>query len=162
MIEMKRRDRKIKTVKKDRKYRDKIRYKGGRVQKINIKKKSKSNLNPILKYLASTEECELGPPWLLWLCVVFGILFLIMLCVNIFLCSAMTCSISKTDTEPEEKAGSVFTVQVKSGFCLMGLFRYLSKDERYHLPTSSKVSLTFLYQNSAQLKRLYIKKKKFS
>jgi hypothetical protein len=44
--------------------------------------------------------------------VVFGVLFLLMLCVNIFLCSAMTCSLSKQTLETEEKAGSVFTVQV--------------------------------------------------
>ncbi len=56
--------------------------------------------------------CDLGPPWLLWLCVVFGVLFLLMLCVNIFLCSAMTCSLSKQTLETDEKAGSVFTVQV--------------------------------------------------
>jgi len=68
-------------------------------------------LEPGVSALASTELCELGPPWLLWLCVVFGVLFLIMLFVNVFLCSAMTCSISRNDPEPEEKAGSVFTVQ---------------------------------------------------
>ena len=62
---------------------------------------------------ASTGDCELGPSWLLWLCVVFGVLFLIMLCVNIFLCSAMTCSFSRSEieVEPEEKAASVYTVQ---------------------------------------------------
>ena len=47
--------------------------------------------------LASTGDCELGPSWLLWLCVVFGVLFLVMLCVNVFLCSAMTCSFSRTE-----------------------------------------------------------------
>ena len=62
---------------------------------------------------ASNGDCELGPSWLLWLCVVFGVLFLIMLCVNIFLCSAMTCSFSRSEieVEPEEKAASVYTVQ---------------------------------------------------
>jgi len=68
-------------------------------------------LEPGASALASTEVCELGPPWLLWLCVVFGVLFLIMLCVNVFLCSAMTCSFSKTNDEVEEKAGSIYTVQ---------------------------------------------------
>ena len=47
--------------------------------------------------------------------MVFGVLFLLMLCVNIFLCSAMTCSFSRTEleVEPEEKAASVYTVQVE-------------------------------------------------
>ena len=62
---------------------------------------------------ANSGDCELGPSWLLWLCVVFGVLFLVMLCVNIFLCSAMTCSFSRTEVEvePEDKAPSVYTVQ---------------------------------------------------
>ena len=70
---------------------------------------------------ANTGDCELGPSWLLWLCVVFGVLFLLMLCVNIFLCSAMTCSFSRTEleVEPEEKAASVYTVQVE----ILGKFR---------------------------------------
>lgn len=68
-------------------------------------------LEPGASSLVSSEDCELKPDWLLWLCVVFGVLFLIMLCVNVFLCSAMTCSLSRSEVEPEEKAGSVFTVQ---------------------------------------------------
>merc|ERR1719211_647873 len=70
-------------------------------------------LEPGVTALAATGDCELGPSWLLWLCVVFGVLFLIMLCVNIFLCSAMTCSFSRSEmeVEPEEKAASVYTVQ---------------------------------------------------
>ena len=78
---------------------------------------------------AATGDCELGPSWLLWLCVVFGVLFLVslssvlipdhhshhrsarstnrnnqpfhqvMLCVNVFLCSAMTCSFSRAEVE---------------------------------------------------------------
>jgi len=73
-------------------------------------------VEPGLAALASRESCELGPPWLLWLCVVFGVLFLAMLCVNMFLCSAMTCSFSKEDRtdlgdEDELKTPSVYTVQ---------------------------------------------------
>ena len=37
------------------------------------------------------------PAWLLYLCIVFGVLFLLMLIVNIFLCSAMTCSCGGSD-----------------------------------------------------------------
>jgi len=33
--------------------------------------------------------------WLLWLCVAFAVLFVIMLIINVFLCSAMTCSCTR-------------------------------------------------------------------
>ncbi|XP_012216844.1 uncharacterized protein [Linepithema humile] len=42
------------------------------------------------------------PLWLLWLAVALGILFLIMLIINIFLCSAMTCSCTRTDIIEKE------------------------------------------------------------
>ena len=38
------------------------------------------------------QECRLGPVWLLYLCIAFGILFIVMLIINLFLCSAMSCS----------------------------------------------------------------------
>lgn len=44
--------------------------------------------------------------WLLWLCIAFGILFAVMLLINIFLCSAMTCSCTKS--EIIEKEPSVY------------------------------------------------------
>jgi len=69
-------------------------------------------LEPGVTALANIGDCDLGPSWLLWLCVVFGVLFLVMLCVNVFLCSAMTCSFSRSEVElVDEKAGSVYTVQ---------------------------------------------------
>ncbi len=40
---------------------------------------------------------SIRPSWLLYLCIVFGILFLLMLIVNVFLCSAMTCSCARSD-----------------------------------------------------------------
>jgi len=43
-----------------------------------------------------------NPSWLLWLCIAFGILFVIMLLINIFLCSAMTCSCTKTEVIEKE------------------------------------------------------------
>jgi hypothetical protein len=48
--------------------------------------------------------CEGGvnPPWLLYLCIAFGIMFLIMLIINIFLCSAMTCSCARTEVIEKE------------------------------------------------------------
>jgi len=42
------------------------------------------------------------PSWLLWLCVALGILFLIMLIINIFLCSAMTCACARTEIIEKE------------------------------------------------------------
>lgn len=50
----------------------------------------------------SCEDGSVHPLWLLWLAVALGILFLIMLIINIFLCSAMTCSCSQTDIIEKE------------------------------------------------------------
>jgi len=47
----------------------------------------------------------LGPgdaDWLTYLCIAFGILFAIMLLINIFLCSAMTCSCTKSEIIEKE------------------------------------------------------------
>ncbi|XP_055298010.1 uncharacterized protein LOC129566261 isoform X2 [Sitodiplosis mosellana] len=48
--------------------------------------------------------CEEGirPSWLLWLCITLGILFLIMLLMNIFLCTAMSCSCARTEIIEKE------------------------------------------------------------
>ncbi|XP_068899030.1 uncharacterized protein [Tenebrio molitor] len=51
------------------------------------------------------ELCDDGgvhPAWLLWLCVALGVLFLIMLIINIFLCSAMTCACARTEIIEKE------------------------------------------------------------
>lgn len=51
------------------------------------------------------ELCDDGtihPSWLLWLCIALGILFLIMLIINIFLCSAMTCACARTEIIEKE------------------------------------------------------------
>nr|CAD7578252.1 unnamed protein product [Timema californicum] len=45
---------------------------------------------------------DVHPPWLLYLCIAFGIMFLIMLIINIFLCSAMTCACSRTEVIEKE------------------------------------------------------------
>lgn len=44
-------------------------------------------------------NCEDGirPSWLLWLAITLGVLFLIMLLMNIFLCTAMSCSCANTE-----------------------------------------------------------------
>ncbi|XP_044260971.1 uncharacterized protein LOC123008951 isoform X2 [Tribolium madens] len=51
------------------------------------------------------ELCDEGgvhPTWLLWLCIALGVLFLIMLIINIFLCSAMTCACARTEIIEKE------------------------------------------------------------
>ena len=45
----------------------------------------------------SCENCGPVPVWLLYLCIVFGILFLVMLIINLFLCTAMSCSCTKVN-----------------------------------------------------------------
>lgn len=37
------------------------------------------------------------PRWLLWLTIILGVLFLIMLLMNLFLCTAMSCSCARTE-----------------------------------------------------------------
>nr|XP_023029074.1 uncharacterized protein LOC111517227 [Leptinotarsa decemlineata] len=48
------------------------------------------------------DETGARPSWLLWLCVALGILFLLMLIINIFLCSAMTCACARTEIIEKE------------------------------------------------------------
>ncbi|KAK0177322.1 hypothetical protein PV328_001390 [Microctonus aethiopoides] len=48
------------------------------------------------------EDGAVHPQWLLWLAIAFGVLFLIMLIINIFLCSAMTCSCARTEIIEKE------------------------------------------------------------
>ena len=57
-----------------------------------------------LKWIAvAVATCTgIQPLWLLYLCIAFGILFVIMLIINVFLCSAMTCSCSKTEIIEKE------------------------------------------------------------
>ena len=46
-------------------------------------------------------------PWVTYLCITFGILFLVMLLINVFLCSAMTCSCAKSTIEVEKEPSIV-------------------------------------------------------
>lgn len=48
------------------------------------------------------EEGNIRPPWLLYLCIAFGLMFLIMLIINVFLCSAMTCACARTEVIEKE------------------------------------------------------------
>ncbi|KAJ8940602.1 hypothetical protein NQ318_004798, partial [Aromia moschata] len=48
------------------------------------------------------DEGEINPSWLLWLAVALGVLFLLMLIINIFLCSAMTCACARTEIIEKE------------------------------------------------------------
>jgi len=45
---------------------------------------------------------DLNPSWLTYLCIAFGVLFGLMLLINIFLCSAMTCSCTRTEVIERE------------------------------------------------------------
>ncbi|GBP04307.1 hypothetical protein EVAR_6518_1 [Eumeta japonica] len=40
---------------------------------------------------------RIHPPWLLYLAIALGVMFLVMLLINCFLCTAMTCSCARTD-----------------------------------------------------------------
>ncbi|KAL0277909.1 UNVERIFIED_CONTAM: hypothetical protein PYX00_005026 [Menopon gallinae] len=53
-------------------------------------------------YTESVCENTGYPPWLLYLCIAFGLMFLIMLIINIFLCSAMTCACARTEIIEKE------------------------------------------------------------
>jgi hypothetical protein len=48
------------------------------------------------------ESCDVSPLWLLYLCIAFGILFLVMLIINVFLCSAMACFCTKPSHEDKD------------------------------------------------------------
>lgn len=55
-----------------------------------------------MKFMFSGVEelCSDGavhPAWLLYLAIALGIMFLVMLIINCFLCSAMTCSCARTE-----------------------------------------------------------------
>ncbi|XP_018007128.1 uncharacterized protein LOC108664941 [Hyalella azteca] len=47
-------------------------------------------------------ECSWYPPWLWILAIALAVLFIIMMIINIFLCSAMTCSCTKTSVIEKE------------------------------------------------------------
>lgn len=48
------------------------------------------------------EESSIRPHWLLWLTIALAVLFLIMLLMNIFLCTAMSCSCARTEIIEKE------------------------------------------------------------
>ncbi|CRK88251.1 CLUMA_CG002031, isoform B [Clunio marinus] len=48
------------------------------------------------------DQTGIRPPWLLWLAIVLGVLFLIMLLMNLFLCTAMSCSCARTEIIEKE------------------------------------------------------------
>ncbi|OQR77485.1 hypothetical protein BIW11_02897 [Tropilaelaps mercedesae] len=57
------------------------------------------------KVASPLRECtEWRFPWLIGLCISLAILLLIMLIVNIFLCSSLTCSCVNTEVEEKESS----------------------------------------------------------
>lgn len=62
----------------------------------------------ILDYIRYNEECNISRfPWLVTLATVLGILLLIMLIVNIFLCTSLTCTCTKTEVVEKEDASEL-------------------------------------------------------
>lgn len=61
-------------------------------------------IDPALAPLIKSDCDEIGvrPYWLLWLTIALGVLFLIMLLMNIFLCTAMSCSCARTEIIEKE------------------------------------------------------------
>lgn len=61
-------------------------------------------LNPIdaKPFGALCEDSGIRPHWLLWLTIALAVLFLIMLLMNIFLCTAMSCSCARTEIIEKE------------------------------------------------------------
>ncbi|NP_001153349.1 uncharacterized protein LOC100117022 isoform X2 [Nasonia vitripennis] len=55
---------------------------------------------PLLQPLC--DDGAVHPGWLLWLAIALGILLLIMFIINVFLCSAMTCSCARTEIIEKE------------------------------------------------------------
>jgi len=52
--------------------------------------------------LCSGPELLTNPTWLTYLAIAFGVLFGVMLLINVFLCSAMTCSCTRTEVIEKE------------------------------------------------------------
>ncbi|XP_033241707.1 uncharacterized protein [Drosophila pseudoobscura] len=59
-------------------------------------------LDPAEARFSSSCEDGIRPSWLLWLTITLGVLFLIMLLMNIFLCTAMSCSCANTEIIEKE------------------------------------------------------------
>lgn len=56
----------------------------------------------ISRSAAICDQTGIRPNWLLWLAIILGILFLIMLLMNLFLCTAMSCSCARTEIIEKE------------------------------------------------------------
>jgi hypothetical protein len=61
-----------------------------------------------LDYLKYSEECTVWKfPWLVTLLIALASLLAIMLCVNIFLCTSLTCTCTKTEVIEKEDASEL-------------------------------------------------------
>ena len=56
---------------------------------------------PVKRSLDCEADCTWGLVWLLYLCIALGILFVVMLVINLLLCSAMSCAYSRSSKEKE-------------------------------------------------------------
>ena len=57
-------------------------------------------LESVERALDCEADCTWGPVWLPYLCNAFGILFVVMLMINLFLCSTMSCACSRRRRPP--------------------------------------------------------------
>ena len=57
-------------------------------------------LESVERALDCEADCTWGPVWLLYLCIALGILFMVMLMINLFLCSTMSCAFSRRRRPP--------------------------------------------------------------
>ena len=61
----------------------------------------------ILDYVKSSECSKYDFPWLLPLAIVLGILLLIMMIINIFLCTSLSCTCTKTEVVEKEEGSEL-------------------------------------------------------
>jgi hypothetical protein len=74
------------------------------------------------------DNTGIRPHWLLWLTIVLGVLFLIMLLMNLFLCTAMSCSCARTEVRHAKP--QLLNFSCKSNASLPSMIRRLSKKSR--------------------------------
>jgi len=56
----------------------------------------------IIEELRSDECTGICPKWLLWVAIILGVIVLLLLFVNLFLCSALTCTCTRTELVEKE------------------------------------------------------------
>jgi hypothetical protein len=92
----------------------------------------------VYKSAALCDYTGFRPNWLLWLAIILGVLFLIMLLMNLFLCTAMSCSCARTEiTEKEPSIIEEYDVSNRFSFLLKYLLKLNSLTALSKLPRQS-------------------------